>query len=80
MSDGRLFDEWLYDKDNGNVMCRCPHCEGRLIISLYQYHNPYHFCPYCGTPLEEGKITAKRIQVYQLEQELRGRKICQNCF
>ena len=69
MSDGRLFDEWLYDEDNGNVMCRCPECGGRLLIGLYQYSNPYNFCPYCGTRLEEGKLTAKRKQVYRLEQE-----------
>ena len=76
MSDGRLFDEWQYDQDNATVMCRCPKCEGRMIIDLYQYFNPYHYCPYCGIPLEEGKITAKRKQVYDLEGEDDGYKIC----
>lgn len=59
-----LFKFWQYDEDTGTVMCRCPDCGGRLIISLYQYENPYHYCPYCGTPLEEGALTRKRIEVY----------------
>lgn len=67
--------QWEYDQDNATVLCRCPDCEGRLIIYLYQYHNPYHYCPYCGIPLEEGKITDKRKQVYNLEDEDSGRAI-----
>ncbi len=66
--------EWQYDEDNGCVMCRCPECGGRLLIGLYQYWNPYRFCPYCGTRLEEGNITAKRKHVYGLEQEDSARK------
>lgn len=31
-------DSWQYDEDNGNVMCRCPVCEGRLLIGVYTYH------------------------------------------
>lgn len=61
--------EWQYDEDTGNVMCRCPGCGGRLLIGLYQYSNPYHYCPYCGMKLKEGKIRAKRLAVYKLEQE-----------
>ena len=64
---------WQYDEDIGHVMCRCPICEGRLTIGLYTYKNPYHYCPYCGTCLEEGKITSKRKEVYKLEQEDQGR-------
>lgn len=60
---------WQYDKDNGSVMCRCPDCGGRLLIGLYQYHNPYKYCPYCGISLAEGPIRSKRKQVYQLEEE-----------
>ena len=61
--------EWQYDEDTECVMCRCPECGGRLLIGLYQYSNPYRFCPYCGKELEEGGITAKRKAVYGLEQE-----------
>lgn len=56
--------EWLYDEDNGCVLCRCPVCEGRMIIDIYTYWNPYHFCPYCGEKLNEGAITSKRVTVY----------------
>lgn len=62
---------WQYDEDTGEVMCRCPDCGGRLVISLYTYNNPYKFCPYCGIRLAEGRIRAKRIEVYQLEQEVK---------
>lgn len=62
-------DSWQYDEDNGNVMCRCPVCGGRLLIGVYTYHNPYKFCPYCGEKLAEGRITEKRKQVYRLSQE-----------
>ena len=66
--DGRTPpDEWQYDEDTGTVMCRCPQCGGRLIISYYQYNNPYRYCPFCGEALSEGKIAAKRqdIPCYQ---------------
>ena len=66
---GALPQSWQYDEDTGHVMCRCPDCGGRLLIGLYQYHNPYRFCPYCGIKLAEGRIREKRKQVYQLEQE-----------
>jgi len=66
---GIVPQSWQYDEDTGHVMCRCPDCEGRLLIGLYQYHNPYKFCPYCGIKLTEGRIREKRKQVYQLEQE-----------
>lgn len=56
--------EWQYDEDTGNVLCRCPDCGGRMVIGLYTYHNPYHFCPYCGIRLDEGKIRQMRAQVY----------------
>ena len=63
---------WKYDEDTGHVMCRCPKCSGRLMIGLYVYRNPYQYCPYCGSFLEEGNITAKRKEVYSLEQEDQG--------
>ena len=66
---GAIPQPWKYDEDNGCVMCRCPDCGGRLLIGLYQYHNPYRFCPYCGIKLTEGRLREKRKQVYQLEQE-----------
>lgn len=55
---------WEYDEDCGCVMCRCPKCSRRMTISLYQYKNPYKFCPYCGQALTEGKLAQKRKQVY----------------
>lgn len=69
--------EWLYDEDTGHVMCRCPDCGGRLLISLYSYWNLYRYCPYCGERLMEGQITKKRVQVYNLmsveeEERVRG--------
>lgn len=68
--------EWKYDEDTESVMCRCPDCEGRLYIGPYIYWNPYHYCPYCGIQLNEGKITKKRVQVYgtELETELKVRR------
>lgn len=66
---GVIPKSWQYDEDNGNVMCRCPNCEGRLLIGLYTYRNPYKYCPYCGTKLAEGRIKEKRKQVYKLVQE-----------
>lgn len=55
---------WQYDEDTGSVLCRCPDCEGRMVIGPYQYNNPYRYCPYCGIRLSEGRIAAKRRQVY----------------
>ena len=70
--------EWQYDEDNGNVMCRCPECGGRLIIHYYTYENPYHFCPYCGVRLQENErgLVAKRSEVYgnTKDEEKRIRK------
>lgn len=72
--------EWQYDEHNGNVMCRCPECGGRLRIDYYTYDNPYHFCPYCGQRLQENErgIVSKRSEVYgrTKEEELRSRKAC----
>lgn len=65
--------EWIYEEDTGEVMCKCPECEGRMTIDVYTYWNPYRFCPYCGTELDEAreKLKAKRKDVYALEQEVR---------
>lgn len=73
MTQMKLFSEWEYDEDTGSVMCRCPECGGRLTISHYAYVNPYNFCPYCGEKLEEGKLTAKRIEVYGNSEEVEER-------
>lgn len=70
---GVIPKEWQYDEDTGLVMCRCPVCEGRLTISHYAYWNPYHFCPYCGEKLSEGNITAKLVQVYEVDPEVAHR-------
>jgi len=60
-------EPWEYDEDCGCVMCRCPKCSGRMTISLYQYKNPYKFCPYCGQALTEGKLAQTRKRVYGKE-------------
>lgn len=76
LSDIGLIDKsWEYDEDNGHVMCRCPECEGRLLIGVYTYVNPYHYCPYCGIKLAEGRLVAKRCEVYgrTREEELKTR-------
>lgn len=61
---GVVKKEWQYDEDTGSVLCRCPDCGKRMLIGLYQYSNPYRFCPYCGIPLTEGRIEQKRKKVY----------------
>lgn len=68
--------EWKYDKDNDYMLCRCPHCEGRLLIGMYQYFNPYRFCPYCGKRLAQGNIWGAGMRIYHwtLEQIECGRK------
>ena len=55
---------WEYDKDNDHMLCRCPDCGGRLLVGPYDYENPYHFCPYCGEKLEQGKIDKARRRIY----------------
>lgn len=40
--------QWEYEIDNGQRMCKCPSCGGRLYLGPYTYVNPYKFCPYCG--------------------------------
>lgn len=55
---------WLYDEDNGSVLCRCPVCGGRMLLSCYAYWNPYHYCPYCGEHLSEGRFVDKMVEVY----------------
>lgn len=58
---------WVYEKDNGTVMAKCPKCEKRMTIDYYMHRNPYHFCPFCGEKLGEGKIGQKRLEVYGYE-------------
>lgn len=60
---------WEYDEDCGTLLCRCPECGGRMVIGFYAYSNPYHFCPYCGQKLAEGKLMQKRAAVYGGEWE-----------
>ena len=59
-----LFDFWQYEEDNGHLMCKCPKCEGRMILHIWTYHNPYSFCPYCATPLDEGEMAKAYKRVY----------------
>lgn len=61
--------EWQYDEDNGSVMCRCPDCGGRLLLHVFQYWNPYKYCPYCGMRLTEGKFVNKCCAVYGRKKE-----------
>ena len=60
---------WQYDEDTGNVFCRCPDCDGRMLIGLYNYWNSYRFCPYCGIKLAEGKLVEKICEVYRNDKE-----------
>lgn len=69
----KLINEWEYDEDTGNLMCRCPECGGRMPIYLWTYVNPYHYCPYCGEKLEEGRFCEKYKQVYSAEGFDHGR-------
>lgn len=55
---------WEYDIDTATIMARCPECGGRMIISRYQYQNPYRFCPYCGERLDEGNLAKARDKIY----------------
>ena len=55
---------WLYDEDTGSVLCRCPVCGGRMRLGCYDYWNPYHYCPYCGEHLSEGRFVDKMVEVY----------------
>ena len=55
---------WLYDEDIGSVLCRCPVCGGRMRLGCYDYWNPYHYCPYCGEHLSEGRFIDKMVEVY----------------
>lgn len=60
---------WEYDEDTGSMLCRCPECEGRLLIGLYSYWNPYRYCPYCGERLQEGKFAEPYCRIYGLSRE-----------
>ena len=51
---------WLYDEDNARVLCRC----GRMTLWCYDYWNPYHYCPYCGEHLSEGRFVDRMVEVY----------------
>lgn len=62
-------EAWRYDEDNGMVMCRCPKCGGRMMIGFYTYWNPYHYCPYCGEKLAEGRFVSKAVEVYGRDRE-----------
>lgn len=66
---GIIPKSWQYDEDNATLMCRCPECEGRMIIYLWTYWNPYKYCPYCGIRLQEGSFAKKYCQVYEGEME-----------
>lgn len=55
---------WLYDEDNARVLCRCPVCGGRMTLWCYDYWNPYHYCPYCGEHLSEGRFVDRMVEVY----------------
>ena len=56
---------WKYTEDYGTMMAECSACGGRMIIDQYQYHNPYHYCPYCGEKMgEPGNFRAVYDRVY----------------
>ena len=54
----RVGQNWIPEVDNNCRMWKCPKCSGRMIGEPMHWNpdfNPYHFCPYCGTPLETKK-------------------------
>ena len=59
-----LFKFWEYEEDSGTMMAKCPTCECRMPIGIYAYGNPYHFCPYCGERLEEGRVMEAGRRIY----------------
>ena len=52
------FGRWIKEKDNGELMLRCPKCGSRVIWESYQLAIGTHgirFCPYCGDDLRKNK-------------------------
>ena len=39
---------WLWETDNGHLICRCKNCGCGHIIPFYAYENPYNYCYHCG--------------------------------
>ena len=71
---------WLYYEDNATLMCRCPECEGRMVIYLWTYWNPYKYCPYCGIRLQEGNFVKRYCRIYESDEEtvLKVRRECKH--
>lgn len=45
------FGRWIPDCDTDTLMIKCPCCNGRMIVYLWDYEIYYRFCPYCGEEL-----------------------------
>lgn len=59
-----MFESWIYEEDTGTLMAKCPKCSKRMSIHMYQYGNPYSYCPYCGKQLEQGGVLQAGAHVY----------------
>ena len=46
---------WNWEIDNGQRICRCPECGRGNLIGVWQYSNPYRYCPWCGEKMYLGE-------------------------
>ena len=47
---------WLWETDNGHLVCRCRQCGCGHIIPFYAYENPYNFCYHCGHSAADPRV------------------------
>jgi len=51
----RAESDWQMEIDTGNRMLRCPDCEHGYPLHIWQYSNPYRYCPWCGKQRVHGE-------------------------
>lgn len=47
---------WLWETDNGHLICRCKNCGCGHIIPFYAYENPYNYCYHCGHSAADPRV------------------------